>query len=196
MSLFQRGAFIETERLLLRRWSMQDMTGFLRIAADPGVMMAAGAKPVLSPGEAEAELKRASDDPYSFAITLKSTGEIVGKIKYQNDERRYNVNSVSVGYELARIYWGNGYMTEALRGMVRHAFEHMEVDVVGIHHFVENERSRRVIERAGFIFEGVIPCAYRRFDGRVFDEASYSILRSEYRTGALSPSRKFGEDRA
>ncbi|MGN0479874.1 MAG: GNAT family N-acetyltransferase [Hominenteromicrobium sp.] len=190
MNAFSGGAVIETERLLLRRWSMQDMPGFLLFAADPEIMMAAGSRPVLSPEEAQAELRRTADDPYAFAITLKSTGEIAGKIKFQNDIGRYQTNSVSVGYELARRYWHCGYMTEALRGMVRHAFDVMRVDVVGIRHFVGNERSRRVIERAGFIFEGVVPHAFRRFDGKVFDDACYSILREEYETGRISAARR------
>ena len=188
MALFQKPV-IETERLLLRRWTMQDMAGFLRFAADPGVMMAAGARPVLSPEEARAELKRSAEDPYNFAMVLKSTGEVVGKIKYQNDLRRLHVNSVSVAYEMARQYWGHGYMTEALRGMVRHAFEVMQVDVVGISHFAENARSRRVIERVGFYREGLIPRAFRRFDGVVFDEMSYSLLKEEYYSGAPADIR-------
>lgn len=188
MSFFNRPV-IETERLLLRRWTLQDMSGFLRFAADPAVMMAAGARPVLSPEEAHAELKRSTEDPYSFAITLKSTGEIVGKIKYQSDYRRPHVNSVSIAYELTRQYWGNGYMTEALRGVVRYAFDVMGVDIIGISHFIENERSRRVIERAGFIREGVIPLAFHRFDGKVFDEITYSILHEEYLTGRTASVR-------
>ena len=186
---FQRPV-METERLLLRRWTMQDMSGFLRFAADPGVMMAAGARPVLSPEEARLELKRSTEDPYSYAMVLKKTGEVVGKIKYQNDLRRMQVNSISVAYEMARPYWGFGYMTEALRGMVRHAFENLQVDVIGISHFAENDRSRRVIERAGFYREGLIPRAFRRFDGTVFDEVSYSILKEEYYTGVPSEIRR------
>lgn len=184
-----KGVVIETERLLLRRWTMQDMAGFLLFAADPEIMMAAGAKPVLSPEEARAELRRSVDDPYAFAITLKSTGEVMGKIKFQNDVGRYGTNTVSIGYELSRRYWHCGYMTEALRGMVRYAFDGIGVDVVGIRHFVGNERSRRVIERAGFVFEGVMPEAFRRFDGKIFDDACYSILREEYETGRVSARR-------
>ena len=77
-NFWERGADIETERLRLRAWSMQDMQGFLLFAADPEVMMAAGSKPVLSADEARAELRRSVNDPYAYAITLKSTGEIVG----------------------------------------------------------------------------------------------------------------------
>lgn len=190
MSFLRAQSVIETERLLLRRWTMQDMSGFLLFAADPGVMLAAGARPSLSPEEAHADLRRSVEDPYAYAITLKSTGEILGKIKYQTDHRRPHVNSVSIGYELARKYWGNGYMTEALRGMVRNAFDVLRMDVVGISHVVGNERSRRVIQKAGFILEGVAPRAFRRFDGAVFDDVCYSILREEYLTGRISSVRR------
>ena len=189
MALFDRPV-IETERLVLRRWRMQDMSGFLRFAADPEVMMAAGARPVLSPEEANTTLRRYTEDPYVFAIVLKETGEVMGKIRYQKDYRRPYINSVSVGYELARPFWGNGYMTEALCGMVRYAFDVMQMDVIGISHFTGNHRSRRVIEKAGFIREGVIPYAFYRFDGRIFDEVTYSFTREEYLTGVPDSSRR------
>jgi len=188
MAFFHR-AVMETDRLVLRRWTMQDINGYVRFAADPAVMMAAGARHVLSPAEAHYALKHSAEDPYCFAMQLKQTGEVIGMIKYQKDVRRVQVNGVSVAYELAQAYWGNGYMTEALRAMVRYAFEVMQMDVVGISHFTENHRSRRVIEKAGFYREGVIPRAFCRFDGAVFDEVSYSILREEYFTGRMSGCR-------
>ena len=162
-------AEILTPRLRLRRFSMQDMSGFLLFAADADTMLRAGSKPVSTPAEAESELRCAADDPYAFAVTLRETGEVMGKIKYQRDYCRYNTDSISIGYELSRRYRHNGYMTEALRAMVQNAFEVMNVEVVAISHFVGNEPSRKVIERAGFIFEGVMPCGFKRFDGEVFD---------------------------
>ena len=122
--------------------------------------------------------------------TLRETGEVMGKIKYQRDYCRYNTDSISIGYELSRRYRHNGYMTEALRAMVQNAFEVMNVEVVAISHFVGNEPSRKVIERAGFIFEGVMPCGFKRFDGEIFDNVCYSILRSEYDTGLISSVRR------
>ena len=114
-------AEILTPRLRLRRFSMQDMSGFLLFAADADTMLRAGSKPVSTPAEAESELRRAADDPYAFAITLRETGEVMGKIKYQRDYCRYNTDSISIGYELSRRYRHNGYMTEALRAMVQNA---------------------------------------------------------------------------
>ena len=183
-------AEILTPRLRLRHFSMQDMSGFLLFAADADTMMRAGSRPVVTPEEAERELRRTADDPYAFAVTLRETGEVMGKIKYQRDHGRWNTDCVSVGYELSRRYRHHGYMTEALRAMVQNAFEVMNVEVVSISHFVGNDPSRKVIERAGFIFEGVQPCGFKRFDGEVFDNVCYSILRSEYDTGLISPVRR------
>ena len=45
-------------------------------------------------------------------------------------------------------------------------------------------------QRAGFIFEGVMPCGFKRFDGEIFDNVCYSILRSEYDTGLISSVRR------
>ena len=41
------------------------------------------------------------------------------------------------------------------------------------------------------VFDGVTPYAFKRFDGRVFDEVNYSILREEYESGSVSPRRRF-----
>ena len=83
-------------------------------------------------------------------------------------------------YELPRAYWGRGYMTEALAAMVRCAFERKHVDVLAIGHFQGNHRSRRVIEKCGFQYEGTIRQGFRRYDGQVFDDVCYSILKEEY----------------
>lgn len=115
-----------------------------------------------------------------YAITLKDTGEVVGRIKFQTDLRRFHVNSLSVGYELRRDQWGQGYMTEALGAMVHYAFEKRKVDVMGISHYADNLRSKRVIEKCGFRREGVVPWASKRFDGKICDDVCYSLLREDY----------------
>ena len=92
--------------------------------------------------------------------------------------------------ESGRVSGGERQLALLARAMVQNAFEVMNVEVVAISHFVGNEPSRKVIERAGFIFEGVMPCGFKRFDGEVFDNVCYSILRSEYDTGLISSVRR------
>ncbi len=171
---------METDRLLLRRWKLSDFEAFVKFDADPEVMPLSGVKPAGNLEEAEAHFHRALRDAGCYAIVLKGTGEPIGKIKFQKDLRRHMVNSLSIGYELRKDQWGSGYMTEALRAMVRCAFEKRKVDVLAISHFTVNARSRRVIEKCGFRREGVIPRAFCRYDGEIFDDECYSILKEEY----------------
>ena len=121
--------------------------------------------------------------PTARWLGIKKKNTAIGQIKFQKDIRRYRVDSFSIGYELAREYWGNGYMPEALAAMVRCAFEQKGARALGIAHFTENDRSRRVIEKCGFLHEGTIRRAFCRFDGVVFDDECYSILREEYESG-------------
>lgn len=181
MNLFQRmRGEMETGRLILRKWKQSDFEDYLKFATDREVMLASGGKPATSMEEAQTGFHRALRDGGCYAIVLKETGRPIGKIKFQKDIRRYHVNSLSIGYELSREHWGNGYMTEALKAMISYAFEKKKIDVLAIGHFTVNQRSKRVIEKCGFRHEGTILKAYKRFDGEVFDDECYSLLKEEY----------------
>lgn len=60
-----------------------------------------------------------------------------------------------LGYQLASRHEGHGLMTEALRAVVAHAFGEMRLHRLMANHVPENERSRRVLERLGFVREGL-----------------------------------------
>ena len=184
---------IETPRLILRRMTMKDAKDIFEYSRDEEVACHVLWSAQRDIGEAKDYcrymLRRyRADEPSSWGIIDRQTRHLVGTIGYMD----YSMDnaSVEIGYSLARWLWNGGYMTEALRAMVQNAFEVMNVEVVAISHFVGNEPSRKVIERAGFIFEGVMPCGFKRFDGEVFDNVCYSILRSEYDTGLISSVRR------
>ncbi|MCI9258321.1 GNAT family N-acetyltransferase [Oscillospiraceae bacterium 42-9] len=171
---------IETERLLLRHWKRGDFEAYLAVVSNPEVMTPAGCRAARDLEEAASMFRRDRRNEMCYAILLKEGGQVVGRIKYQNDLRRFHVNSLSLGYELRQDCWGRGYMTEALRAMVANAFERRKVDVVAVSHFAGNTRSQRVIEKCGFRLEGTVPWALRRFDGEICDDVCYSILREDY----------------
>ena len=171
---------METERLLLRHWKRGDFQDYLKIVTDPEVMIPAGFDPAVNMDSAAQLFRRDTRNKQCYAIVLKDTGEAVGRICFQTDLRRFQVNSLSVGYELRQDCWGRGYMTEALEAMVSYAFEKRKVDVMAVSHYAENRRSQRVIEKCGFKLEGVIPWASRRPDGKICDDMCYSILRADY----------------
>ncbi len=171
---------METERLLLRRWEKEDFKAYSSFMSQSEVMIPAGAEPLQTLDRAMALFRRDMRNDSCFAIVLKETNEVIGRIKFQSDMRRFHVKSLSVGYELRRESWGMGYMPEALCAMIKRAFEKEKVDVLGISHFAANQRSRRVIEKCGFQYEGTIHHGTRRMDGAVMDDVCYCILREEY----------------
>ena len=184
MKLFGRlRGGIETQRLLLRRWEHKDFQAYVMIVSDPEVMAPAGCQPAGTLDAAAALFARDLRNDLCYAIVLRENDEVIGRIKFQSDLRRFHVNSLSIGYELRRDKWGRGYMTEALAAMVTCAFEKKKVDVLAVSHYSDNERSRRVIEKCGFRLEGVVPWACKRFDGKICDDVCYSILRDDYING-------------
>ena len=190
MKLFGRlRGGIDTQRLLLRRWEHKDFQAYVMIVSDPEVMAPAGCQPAGTLDAAAALFARDLRNDLCYAIVLRENDEVIGRIKFQSDLRRFHVNSLSIGYELRRDKWGRGYMTEALAAMVTCAFEKKKVDVLAVSHYSDNERSRRVIEKCGFRLEGVVPWACKRFDGKICDDVCYSILREDYINGLEANSQ-------
>lgn len=178
--LKKKRGYMETERLLLRPWEQKDYADFMEFSCDPEVMLPSGSKPVETQEEGEREFSRICRNKDAYAIVLKDAGKAIGNIKFQRDIRRYKVHSLSIGYEIGKPYWGRGYMPEALFAMIAYGFEELKLEVLAIAHFSVNQRSRRVIEKCGFHYEGMLPKAFRRFDGALFDDESYSIVREDY----------------
>ena len=71
-------------------------------------------------------------------------------------------------------------MTEAVKRVIRYAFEEMNIDLLSTFHYPQNFRSKRVIEKCGFQYEGIIKNGAKTYDGHIFDTVFYSILKSEY----------------
>ena len=78
--------------------------------------------------------------------------EFVGSITVRPDLPK----SVDIGYWLGVPYWGKGYMAEAVRLVAYFVFAHLLVDEVHADVFAGNLASRRVLEKNGFRFEGVL----------------------------------------
>ncbi len=84
-------------------------------------------------------------DCYRWGIELADTGELIGMI----DVVGYHNGSPVIGYSSGKAYWGNGYMTEALRAVVSQllddGYETLVIEAVD-----KNIGSNRVIQKAGF----------------------------------------------
>ena len=98
----------------------------------------------------------------------------IGIFRKDNVYRR----TAEIGYCLAEAYWGRGIMAEAVKLAVTHVFTHTDILRIFAEIFSNNEASGRVLEKAGFQFEGILRQNVVKNE-QVLDSRMYSILRGE-----------------
>ena len=114
---------------------------------------------------------------YAFGIELG--GKIIGVVDLFNIDWE-NRNS-ELGYWLGRKYWNQGLMTEAVKLILKFAFEDLKLHRVSACLFEDNSASRRVLEKVGFKFEGKKREA-RLKRGKWYNELLYGILEAEHKS--------------
>lgn len=172
---------VTTERLLLRPWRMEDAQDLYAYAQDPQVGPNAGWKPHADVEESKRIIAMFQERGEVWAIEERASGRVIGSLGLEEDAKCSNPAARSLGYVLARPFWGRGLMTEAAGAAISYGFERMGLELISICHFDFNARSRRVIEKLGFMYEGTLRRAHVRvLSGEVCDELCYSMTREEY----------------
>ena len=84
-------------------------------------------------------------------IEDRTSGLLVGSLAARN-----RTHGMNIGYLLARDCWGRGYMVEALEPVTRWSLSQPSIERVWATCDVDNVASARVLEKAGFEFEGIL----------------------------------------
>ncbi len=153
----QPPSVIETERLILRPPTLADAPAIYEAyAQDPEVTRYLIWRPHKSLAETEGFLRellarRQTGADFTWVITRREDARLIGMIKPHPADYR-----VGLGYVLARAYWGQGYMTEAVRAVMEWALAQPNVFRVWAVCDVDNLASARVMEKAGMEREGVL----------------------------------------
>jgi ribosomal-protein-alanine N-acetyltransferase len=174
---------LETERLILRRFALDDADAMYRNwASDHDVTKYLMWKPHSSIHESRSVIalwvdSYAKPDHYQWAITPKAIGEPIGDIAVMSIDAA--IRSASVGYAIGKAWWHRGYTSEALAVVVKFLFEEVGVNRIEGYHNTANPNSGRVMEKAGLKYEGMGRQAGRDNSG-VHDTARYAILADEY----------------
>lgn len=176
--IFEQYPMLETERLRVRELRMEDKQGVFAYASDPEVTRYMIFPTHTSIADSIAYLETcpvnfAVRERIPFAIELKDSGQFIGACDFHHISAANH--SVELGYTLNRKYWGYGYMTEAVREMIRFAFEEMGMHRVAATCDFENIRSARVMERCGMSLEGVLR-DYELRRGRYVTVKAYAII--------------------
>ncbi len=86
-----------------------------------------------------------------WGITLNSSNKLIGSIGFFWDPKRHCAN---LGYDLNKAYWGKGIMTEAIKAVLKYAFEVEKVHRVEAQTDPKNFASQKVLLKNGFVKEG------------------------------------------
>ena len=171
---------LETERLVLRAWEREDVGSLLALASDAETMRYIGnGKPWGI--ERAREWLGWMEDCYRergygrWAVVEKDGGRLIGSCGFY-----LVLEKVDFGYMLARDCWGRGYATEVGRAALGHGFESLNFEKVVARTAPENQASRRVLEKLGFEFRGLV---YHEFDCETV--ASYSLSRADFNAGQI-----------
>lgn len=146
---------LETERLVLRPWREEDAVALFELAKDPRVGPACGWKPHESAEESRTVLDRILINDFTYAVELRATGELVGNISLMPPgESAYarEPGQAEIGFWLGHDYWGNGYMPEACRELIRFGFEEGQLREILCCHSRDNRNSAKAQEKSGFTF--------------------------------------------
>ena len=173
---------IETERLLLRRFKLEDAHDmYNNWTSDPEVTRFL-TWPAHSCIDVTVNLLKnwvaGYDDGgyFNWAIELKEAGSVIGNISVVRLDDR--IDAAEIGYCMSKEYWGRGIMPEALTAVMDYLFDVVGLNRVAARHDVNNQKSGRVMDKAGMKREGILRKAARNNSG-IVDLECHSMLRSE-----------------
>ncbi len=115
------------------------------------------------------------NDTFAFAITVDN--KVVGSIGVFRQENIHR-QTAELGYYVAEEYWGRGIMTEAVKQICEYVFCKSDILRIYAEPFAYNAASCRVLEKAGFQYEGTLRSNAVK-NGKVIDMKMYSLLKTE-----------------
>lgn len=176
---------IQTERLLLREYSLNDLEDILAYATDPNWSKFL---PVPQPYERQHAIdfinsQLALDRLTHPSFAIEFEGKVVGGVNVRFD---FNNCHGELGYSISPSVWGKGLITEASKRIIDLSFSsYPELRRITATADAENVGSLRVMEKVGMIKEGVLR-QHRKTHGKFVDVVHCGILREEWEANKVS----------
>ncbi len=151
---------LETERLILRRFNESDAENVYLYAKDPDVGPIAGWPPHKSVDESREVIRNVFSGAEAYAVCLKSDKKAIGAIELKlngHTDMTEKDDECELGYWLGKPFWGQGIIPEAVREILRHAFEDIGMSRVWCGYYDGNVKSKRVQEKCGFRYQWTTP---------------------------------------
>ena len=146
---------LETDRLILRRWSETDAESLFEYARDPDVGPVAGWPPHKDKAESLDVIRNVLTGVECYAICEKGSGKAIGSIELKlngHTDMTDKDDECELGYWIGKPFWGRGYMPEAVTELLRHGFETLGMTTIWCGYYDGNDKSKRVQEKVGFLY--------------------------------------------
>ena len=174
---------LETTRLRLRPLELSDASAIQTAAGAREIADTMISLPHPYPaGEAERYVARRQSEreaghSATFTIEQKSQGRFCGLVEVRDIDREHSQAELS--FWLAVEDWGQGFMSEAIRAVVRYAFESLGLNRLFAYHMLRNPTCGRVLDKNGFKQEGLLRQRVQKW-GQFEDVALCALLRQEW----------------
>lgn len=150
-----KGNMMETERLILRRWTDADADSLFEYAKNPAVGPIAGWPPHKSIEESKEVIRNVFNGAECYAICEKDNNTAIGAIELMlngHTDMTERDDECELGYWIGQPFWGRGYVPEAAEMLLRRAFQELGMTTVWCGYYDGNQKSKRVQEKLGFVF--------------------------------------------
>jgi len=182
-SVFQSFPQLETSNLILRRMQETDSSAVFRILADDEVTKYYDDETFTEVSQATSQIKAWENGFVNkrcirWGIARKGEREIVGSCGYYGFHTWHM--RASIGYELARSFWRQGIMTEALEAIIDLGFREMSLNRIDAVVMPENSASIKLLKKLGFRNEGLLK-EYENWGSKGFtDLCMLALLRKSW----------------
>jgi len=146
---------LETKRLILRPWQEADAADLYKYASNPEVGPVAGWPVHTSVENSKEIIQDVLSKPETYAVVLKDTREVVGSIGLmigKDSNMDLPKTEGEIGYWIGVPFWGQGFIPEAVRELIRRSFEDLKLQKLWCGYFDGNIKSKRVQEKCGFVY--------------------------------------------
>ena len=182
LKIFQDIPTLQTSRLSLRKIEYSDIDAVFEYASREEVTKyllwsAHETKAFTKAYLREVQKQYRRHNFFDWAITLKNENKMLGTCGFSSFNLIHNTGEI--GYVLSPDYWNKGIATEAARMVITFGFEVLDLNRIEAKFMIENNQSRRVLEKCGMKPEGIKrEGIYAK--GRYRDVEIYSITKSDY----------------
>lgn len=164
---------LETEGLILREWQENDAADMFEFCKRSDIANA-GWKIHENIHESLEFIRSSIKYQESWAIVLKENGKVIGSIALFDINRHDRYKEIE--YVISEDYQNKGYATEAVKSVLKYAFTELDLLIVAVCYYQSNEKSKRVIEKCGFTYEGTL----RKYSRNLADSVRYSMTKEEW----------------